>query len=342
MIETRTGTDAAPPGAPDSREAGAPEACAASGLVRRYEGAGRPAVDGVSLGVRPGEVFGVLGRNGAGKTTLVRMLVGLLRPSAGTVRVAGADVTGRAARAAAHVAYLPQSETALTDMSVRTAVETTARLRGVPRARARRQAGELLDELDLAGLAAARVDRLSGGQRRLAGVAAALAGDRSLLVLDEPTTGLDVDARRAVWRALERRRDGGAAVVLVTHNVLEAETVLDRVLVMAGGRAAACDTPGRLKRRFGGLVRLDLAWRDAPPISPADLLGDARERGGDVRERGGRWSARLPVEDARRALERVLSGSAYTALDDFSLAPPSLEDVLLSCDARPDDGRGEA
>lgn len=312
-VEISTGTDVA-------------VTCAADGLTRGYRDAARLAVDGVSFDVRPGEVFGVLGRNGAGKTTLVRMLVGLLRPAAGSVRIGGSDVTGRAARAAAHVAYLPQAESALTDMSVRTAVETTARLRGVPRAQARGQADEVLAELDATGLARARIERLSGGQRRLAGVATALAGSRSLLVLDEPTTGLDLDARRAVWRALDRRRAGGASVVLVTHNVLEAETVLDRVLVLHQGRTVACGTPGRLKERFGGLVRLDLAWRHAPPIGPADL-------GGEVREHGNRWSVRLPVQDARRALDRVLSGAAYGALDDFGLAPPSLEDVLLACDA---------
>ncbi|WP_205717506.1 ABC transporter ATP-binding protein [Actinomadura soli] len=304
---------------------GVAAACAAHGLTRGYRNAGRLAVDGVSFSARHGEVFGVLGRNGAGKTTLLRMLVGLLRPAGGTVRIRGAEVTGQAARAAAHVAYLPQSESALTDMSVRTAVEATARLRGLSRAHARRQSGALLAELGLEDLADARMERLSGGQRRLAGVATALAGQRPLLVLDEPTTGLDLDSRRTVWRALDRRRADGTAIVLVTHNVLEAESVLDRVLVLHQGRTVACDTPARLKERFGGLVRLQLSWRHTPPLTPADL-------GGDVRDHENRWSVRLPVEDARRTLTEILSGPAYTALDDFSLTPPSLEDVLLSCD----------
>ncbi|WP_200871666.1 MULTISPECIES: ABC transporter ATP-binding protein [Actinomadura] len=305
--------------------AGVEAVCTASGLSRGYPDAGRLAVDGVSFSVRPGEVFGVLGRNGAGKTTLVRMLAGLLRPDAGSVRIGGSDVTGQAARAAAHVAYLPQSESALTDMTVRTAVRTTARLRGLPRAHARRESAELLTELGLEDLADVRIERLSGGQRRLAAVATALTGQRPVLVLDEPTTGLDLDARRTVWQALDRRRAGGTAIVLVTHNVLEAETLLDRVLVLHKGRTVAFDTPGRLKDRFGGLVRLHLVWRHAPPLAPGDL-------GGEIHERGNRWSARLPVRDAQRALTQILSGPAYAALDDFSLAPPSLEDVLLSCD----------
>ncbi|MFC6881372.1 MULTISPECIES: ABC transporter ATP-binding protein [Actinomadura] len=300
--------------------------CEATALSRSYAGASRPAVDGVTLNVRPGEVFGVLGRNGAGKTTLVRMLVGLLRPDTGRVLLDGTDVTARSAHAAVHLAYLPQRESALADMSVRTALETTGRLRGLPRAAARAQADDLVAELALAAIADDRVGRLSGGQRRLVGVATALAGERPLLVLDEPTTGLDLDARRTVWDALDRRRSGGAAVLLVTHNVLEAETVLDRVLVLHAGRPAALGTPGRLKERFGGLVRLDLAWRDEPAIDPAGL-------GGTVLRRGRRWTVRLPVAEAQDVLAGILNGPAYAALDDFGLAPPSLEDVLLACDS---------
>ncbi|XVQ07610.1 ABC transporter ATP-binding protein [Spirillospora sp. CA-255316] len=303
--------------------------CVATELTRSHPSAPRPAVRSVSLAVRPGEVFGVLGRNGAGKTTLVRMLVGLLRPDSGSVRIAGGDVTGRADRAAADVACLPQHESALADMTVRTAVETTARLRGLPRRRARAHTEDVLAELGLTGLAAARVDRLSGGQRRLAGVAAALVGERPLLVLDEPTTGLDLDARRRVWEAVHRRRsESGTSVVLVTHDVREAETVLDRVLVLHAGQAAACDTPGRLKEDLGELIRLDLAWRDEPPLDPRDLAAD------HVHIRGRRWSLRLPAGRAREVLDQVMSGPAYAALDDFALAPPSLEDVLLARDGK--------
>jgi ABC-2 type transport system ATP-binding protein len=300
--------------------------CTATELTRSYPAASHPAVCSVSLTVRPGEVFGVLGRNGAGKTTLVRLLAGLLRPDSGSVRLAGADVTAKAARTAAHLAYLPQCESALADMTVRTAVETTARLRGLSRGQARARSADLLAELGIADLAANRVGRLSGGQRRLAGVAAALVGERPLLVLDEPTTGLDPDARRTVWDAVDRRRtESGTSVILVTHDVREAETVLDRVLILHAGRAVACDTPGRLKEGLGGLVRLELAWRTRPPLDPRELAEH-------VRTRGRRWSLRLPAGRARAVLDQVMSGPAYAALDDFTLAPPSLEDVLLACD----------
>ncbi|MFC4906985.1 ABC transporter ATP-binding protein [Actinomadura gamaensis] len=323
MVRGRTSPAPAAAGPPDG-----PAPCAATGLTRRFPGASRPAVRDVSVTVRPGEIFGVLGRNGAGKTTLIRMLVGLCRPDSGRVLLRGREITGNAALGASGLAYLPQRESALADTTVRTAVETTARLRGLPRRDARAACDGVLAELGITGLAGRRVARLSGGQRRIAGVAAALAGSGPLLVLDEPTTGLDLDARRAVWSALARRRDAGSSVVLVTHNVLEAETVLDRVLVLHAGRAVATGTPGELKARFDGRVRLDLRWRGRPPLDPGDLDGE-------VAADGRRWSVRLPLGRARRLLDVLLAGPAFAELDDFALAPPSLEDVLLACDAGP-------
>ncbi|MGZ6827637.1 MAG: ABC transporter ATP-binding protein, partial [Mycobacteriales bacterium] len=221
-------------------------AVALQGLSRTHR-AGPLATDGVSLEVLAGEVFGLLGPNGAGKTTLVRQLVGVLRPDEGRVELLGQDVTADPRRASRLLAYLAQDEPALNELPVGLAVEVTGRLRGLSRRDARAATTALLDELALAEVRERPLTKLSGGQRRLAQVATALVGDRPLLVLDEPTTGLDVTARRAVWEVLRRRRtEQGTTVVLVTHNVLEAEQVLDRVAVLDRGRVIACDTPGRL------------------------------------------------------------------------------------------------
>ena len=293
-------------------------------LTRRY--GETLANDGVSLEVGRGEVFGLLGPNGAGKSTLVRQLMGLLRPDAGAITVLDHDVTAAPEGAARHAAYLAQDTPALDDLTVATAVQLTGRLRGVPRRSAPAVAAELLDELGLTALAGQVLRRLSGGQRRLAGVATALVGERALLVLDEPTTGLDPLARRAVWAALEQRRAAGTTVLLVTHNVLEAETVLDRVAVLDRGRVIACDTPGRLKAAVSDELRLDLVWRAEPPLTDptvADLAGRAVVT-------GRRWSVHLPAEAARRALAALTTGAALAALDDFTLATPTLEDVYLS------------
>jgi ABC-2 type transport system ATP-binding protein len=295
------------------------------GLSHSY--ASRPrALDGVDVDVAAGEVFGLLGPNGAGKSTFVRCLMGLLAPSTGTVTLLGHDVVRHPDVAARAAAYLAQDETALADLTSLRAVELTGRLRGLPRNAARAATGGLVEELGLASFADRPLTKLSGGQRRIAAVAAALVGERPLLVLDEPTTGLDTTARRAVWAALERRRAEGRTVVLVTHNVLEAETVLDRVAVFDNGRVIACDTPGRLKAAVSDDVRLDLVWRADPPLSDPTVAALAAHA--DVN--GKRWSARLPAHDAREALGRLTSGAAFAALDDFTLATPTLEDVYLS------------
>jgi ABC-2 type transport system ATP-binding protein len=309
-------------------------ACRLRGVAKRYRAGGPAANDGISLDVGAGEVFGLLGPNGAGKSTLVRQLAGLLRPDGGDISVFGHDVVATPTIAPRLIAYLAQDEPALADVSVRLAVTTTARMRGVPRGQARRQAEALLEELGLEVVADRPLRQMSGGQRRLACVAAALAADRPMLILDEPTTGLDPVARRSVWAALGRRRaEFGTTVVLVTHNVLEAEAVLDRVAVLDRGRVIACDTPGGLKAAVSDEVRLDLVWRHDPPYADAVVSALAQR----ARVDGHRWSVHLSVGRAREALAELTAGPAFAALDDFRLATPTLEDVYLALGGRDDD-----
>jgi ABC-2 type transport system ATP-binding protein len=285
------------------------------------------ATDRVDLVVQRGEVFGLLGPNGAGKTTLVRQLIGLLRPDAGTIELFGHDVVAQPRVVPDFVAYLPQDDAALADQSAAAALETTARLRGLSRIQAAQARDAVIAELGLEEFAGRPIAKLSGGQRRLAVVGAALVGDRPVLVLDEPTTGLDPTARRAVWAAVERRRAQFATtVVLVTHNVLEAETVLDRVAILDRGQVIASDTPGRLKAMVDREVRLELAWRHEPPDGDP-LVSSLRAR---AVEHGRRWSVRLPADEARAALADLTSGPLFAALDDFTLSTPSLEDVYVT------------
>jgi ABC-2 type transport system ATP-binding protein len=329
----------------EQRQAAARDAAITVRGVERRHGSGDRAVHavrGVDLDVRPGEIFGLLGPNGAGKTTLVRLVTGLLRPHAGSVTVFGHDVVQSPQLAPRLMAVLPQEQPALDEVTVALAVETTARLRGLGRRAARAARDEVLTELQLEALATRVVGQLSGGQRRLAGVATALVGDRPLLVLDEPTTGLDPQARRAVWAALERRRrDAAVSVLLVTHNVLEAETVLDRVAVLQTGRVVACDTPGALKAAAGSEVRLDLSWRQDPwePDGDPGLRALYQRFGARVQRTGRRWRLRLPADEARALLADLTGGPAFALLDDFVLATPSLEDVYVSLEQTPPDGR---
>ncbi len=310
------------------------------GLVKSYPaGRGRRgaasspvrANDGIDLDIRGGEIFGLLGPNGAGKTTLVRQLTGLLRPDAGTVHLLGHDLVRHPERAARLVGYLGQESSALDELTVALAAETTGRLRGLDARAARAERDAVLEELDLTALASRPLKKLSGGERRLACFAAALVGERPVLVLDEPTTGMDPVARRAVWSAVDRRRaEHGTTVLLVTHNVIEAETVLDRVAVIDDGRVIACDTPAGLKALVADEVRLDLVWRDEPPLAVPAV---AALRDG-ARVTGRRWTLRLPQQRARAVVAELTGGPAFTALDDFTLTAPSLEDVYLALGGR--------
>ncbi|WP_443056485.1 ABC transporter ATP-binding protein [Streptomyces sp. NBC_00667] len=334
------------PAAAVTSEAGARDVvCAVRGLVKTYPAVrgrrGAPALpetranDEISLDVRRGEVFGLLGPNGAGKSTLVRQLTGLMRPDAGTVTLLGHDLVRHPERASRLLAYLGQESTALDELTVALAAETTGRLRGLGARAARTARDAVLEELGLTALAGRPLKKLSGGQRRLACFAAALIGERPVLVLDEPTTGMDPVARRAVWSAVDRRRAShGATVLLVTHNVIEAETVLDRVAVIDHGRVIACDTPAGLKATVSGEVRLELVWRTAAPLEVPEVA----ELAPAAVVSGRRWVLRLTPDRARAAVAAVTGGPAFAALDDFTLATPSLEDVYLALGGRASKG----
>jgi ABC-2 type transport system ATP-binding protein len=311
--------------------------CVVRDLVKTYPAArgrrgspGAPAVratDGISLDVRGGEIFGLLGPNGAGKSTLVRQLTGLMRPDSGSVELLGHDLVRHPERASRLVGYLGQESTALDELTVSLAAETTGRLRGLTLRAARAARDSVLDELGLTEIASRPLNKLSGGQRRLACFAAALVGPRPVLVLDEPTTGMDPVARRAVWAAVDRRRaDHGATVLLVTHNVIEAETVLDRVAVLERGRVIACDTPSGLKEQVAGEVRVELMWRESAPLDVPEVAALRAV----AQQSGRRWVLRLAPDEARAAVAAVTGGAAFAALDDFTLATPSLEDVYLA------------
>lgn len=340
-----TGTAQAKTGTAAAAGAARDVVCAVSDLVKTYPAVrgrrGAPALpetratDGISLDVRRGEIFGLLGPNGAGKSTLVRQLTGLMRPDSGSVTLLGHDLVRHPERAARLLSYLGQESTALDELTVSLAAETTGRLRGLGAGAARAARDAVLEELGLTEIAGRPLKKLSGGQRRLACFAAALVGERPVLVLDEPTTGMDPVARRAVWAAVDRRRaETGATVLLVTHNVIEAETVLDRVAVIDQGRVIACDTPAGLKTQVSGEVRLELVWRTAPPLELPEVAALAAA----ATESGRRWVLRLGPDEARAAVAAVTGGPAFAALDDFTLATPSLEDVYLALGGRTSKG----
>ena len=295
------------------------------GLTKTYKGADRPANDRLTLDIEEGEIFGLLGPNGAGKSTLVNQLAGLVRPSAGAIRLYGLDVVRRPELIADYVALQPQQSAALLDLYPEEALLYTAQLRRVPPAAARRQAAALLEELGLDRLGKKRLRQLSGGQQRLVKLAVAFVGDRPVQIFGEPTNDLDPAVRRLVWDKLLALNRAGTTIVLVTHNVLEAERVVQRVGILNHGRLLALGTPGALKARVDRRVRLELLFA-ADGAGHGALLASL----GEARALTGRhWTVLCQRDAARAAIDRVLAEVGLERLDDFRILTPSLEDVYL-------------
>jgi ABC-2 type transport system ATP-binding protein len=227
-------------------------------LHRRYRDF--HAVRGISFEVHAGEVFALLGVNGAGKTSALEVLEGLAAPSGGSVRVLGRDPQRDRAAVRRYLGVQLQNSGLPGDLTVRETVQTWARTLTDPR-----PVGEALEQVDLAGRADVRVRSLSGGERRRLDLALALLGRPRIVVLDEPTTGLDPESRRAVWGIVRNLVGGGAAVVLTTHYLEEAEELADRIAIMQSGLIVASGTPQEISASQPATIRFTLP-AGAPPL----------------------------------------------------------------------------
>ena len=213
----------------------------------------QPAVRDLSLRIDQGEIYGFIGPNGAGKTTTLRMLAGVLAATSGRVEVLGIDVGSVPERVKAEIGYLPQGEVSYGDLTVSENVRFLMDLYGVPSKMQEGLLGETLELLGLRPLAERRAATLSGGQRRLLALACAIAPRHRLVILDEPTAGLDPHTRGTVWAAIHRLRAAGTTVFVTTHGMDEADRCL-RVGLMGGGRLLAEGTPEELRAGFGESV----------------------------------------------------------------------------------------
>ncbi|WP_448638352.1 ABC transporter ATP-binding protein [Geodermatophilus sp. URMC 63] len=220
------------------------EVVRARGLVKRFGSAA--AVDGIDVDIAPGEAFGFLGPNGAGKSTTMRMIGAVSPPTSGELRVLGMDpaVDGPAIRA--RLGVVPQTDNLDLELTVAENLHVYGRYFGLPRATVRQRAAELLDFVQLSDRAGDRVEPLSGGMKRRVTIARALVNDPDVVLLDEPTTGLDPQARHVLWERLYRLKQRGVTLVLTTHYMDEAEQLCDRLVVMDRGRVAAEGSPAEL------------------------------------------------------------------------------------------------
>ena len=310
----------------------------ARGLVQTFETRqGRTktevrAVDDVDIDVAEGEVVGFLGPNGAGKTTTLRMLTTLLRPTAGTATVAGFDVVKQAEQVRRSIGYVSQSGS--TGGTARAGDEVTdhGMLYGMTSEDARRRGHELFDQLELDGLWDRQPKSMSGGQRRRLDIAMGLIHEPTLVFLDEPTTGLDPQARANLWTHIADLRDRrGATVFLTTHYLDEADQLSDRIVVIDHGKIVASDTPDNLKAQVSGdLVDLEIAEAAHVPTA-AERLGtvvrDVEVDGQHVRGRVQRAGVVIP------GLLRDLDQAGIT-LTSIEVRRPTLDDVFLTVTGR--------
>lgn len=295
-------------------------------LHKAYRNPRVVANDGITFDVFPGRAFGLLGPNGAGKSTLVKQIVGLLAPDSGDIRLNGVSVRPGSRQTSASVAYLPQGALSLGELKVDEAITCTARLRGLDRKRAEAETDELMEALSISILRGRPIRKISGGQKRLTHLAMTLAARLPVLILDEPTTDVDPALRAQIWDLIAGHAATGASVLLVTHDVAEAEHVLDEVAILDEGRIVAMGTPAQLKADLAHKTRIEVVLAES---FQGDLSKPASDLGPETVIRGRLISAWVPAEDAVRMLEKIISGLGMGNIEDVRLVSPSLQDVYL-------------
>ncbi|MER5262859.1 ATP-binding cassette domain-containing protein [Actinosynnema sp. NPDC002837] len=246
----------------------------ANGLTKHF--GSFEAVRGIDVEVSKGEAFGFLGPNGAGKSSTMRMVSCVSPRTGGDLRVLGLDPDTDGPRIRARIGVVPQQDNLDTELTVRQNLQVYGRYFGLSRAAVRERAVELMDFAQLTDRADAEVEPLSGGMKRRLTIARSLVNDPDLLLLDEPTTGLDPQARHLLWDRLFRLKQSGVTLIITTHYMDEAEQLCDRLVVMDGGRIAAEGSPSELIRRYSTKEVLEL--RFPPGEQSADEVRDLAER----------------------------------------------------------------
>ncbi len=288
------------------------------------------ALGGLDLVAPPGEVLAILGPNGAGKTTFVRTVATLLRPTSGELRVRGSDVVRDPVSVRRDIGLAGQFAAVEPTMTGRENLEMTARLFGHPGSAARRAASIVIEQLSLAEVADRRCSTYSGGQRRRLDLGASLVGAPRLLLLDEPTTGLDPTGRREVWDAVRELVAGGTDVLLTTHYLDEADELADHVVVINHGRAIASGSLGELKASVGRDV-IEVAVAEAPRLEAAGQILERVTANRPRLDRSGR-RASAPAAGGASELGAVIRclHDAAIAVDEIGVRRPTLDEVFLT------------
>jgi ABC-2 type transport system ATP-binding protein len=297
----------------------------ARGLIKTYAASkttpAKTALNGVDLQIPRGSIFGLLGPNGAGKSTFINILAGLVRKSAGTVRIWDRDIDERPRDARACIGVVAQDIVADVFFTPRESLEVQAGLYGVPRRE--RRTGELLAAVGLSDKAEAYVRQLSGGMKRRLMVAKAMTHNPPVLILDEPTAGVDVELRRQLWAYVVELNRKGVTVVLTTHYLEEAQELCDTIAIVNHGKVVACEPTSQLLRR------LDTRTVVITPQSPLLDIPPLGRFEGRLRASG---DLAVTFKTSEAGVEQVLNAvrDAGVAIKDLATEDPDLEDVFMA------------
>jgi lipooligosaccharide transport system ATP-binding protein len=297
----------------------------ARGLVKRF--GEFTAVDRIDVDVQPGEAFGFLGPNGAGKSSTMRMVGCVSPPSGGELTILGMDPRRHGPAIRARLGVCPQEDNLDPELTARENLTTYARYFGISRATARRRADELLEFVQLYERASSRVEQLSGGMKRRLTIARSLVNEPDIVLLDEPTTGLDPQARHLVWERLFRLKQHGTTLVLTTHYMDEAEQLCDRLVVMDGGRIVAEGSPRALIERHATREVVELRFGTDPLEAYAGKLAGIGERADVLPDR-----ILLYAEDGDAAAAAVYARNLSPS--GVMVRRAGLEDVFLHLTGR--------
>jgi len=316
----------------------ASKAITTEGLTKRF--GDFVAVENLDFEVEAGTVVALLGPNGAGKTTTVRMLATLLRPDGGTAQVAGHDVVREAARVRALISLTGQFAALDKNLTARENLVLMGRLRGRARREARLIADELIERLDVIDFRDRLVKNLSGGERRRVDLAAGLIDRPQVLVLDEPTTGLDPRSRQVVWTTIRELVGDGVTLLLTTQYLEEADALADHVVLIDHGRSVASGTPAQLKAQVGQ-QRIDVIAADS---SAFDSLVTVLAERFDITTRPEQRTVSVPAPGEAGDLARVAGvvEASGVHVDEIALRRPTLDDAFLALTGHPaDTGEGD-
>jgi ABC-2 type transport system ATP-binding protein len=291
-------------------------------ISKAYRG-GVLANDNISLSIEAGEVFGLLGPNGAGKTTLVSQVIGLVAPTSGAIRVAGVNIIENPGYARRACSFQPQMQIPIDGMTPYQAIELSGRLRGGQTDQVRMRTRALINSFELGAWSNKGSAALSGGVRRLVAFCMAAVVPGQITILDEPTNDVDPLRRRLLWQQVRSLADQGSAVLLVTHNVLEAERSVDRLAIIDHGKVISSGTPASMKNVDGEYLRLELLLEPGAKLTSLPSFLSHTVNGGR------RLIGRVNAMEVTRVALWANQLKAGQLIEEYSLGPASLEDVYI-------------